>query len=269
MALRRLRAYTRLLPVEPSEHNCFSETVPAARNSPSNGPENTAPPLLEPDFQIPLRAGALGRLTSLLSQRVVLSCREREGLNPSYHRSEQTPRQMALRQHQPIIAGMFHQAPSALHQSLLEARQGPVPDPLRQYQPSPQVPPFVVKPYHSSTRKRQVRHHEPDSRVQLSQMMLYLRHHPSGRLPSGCLVQKTLVLRFLCERPCRYTSYYPLRVLVSAGDEVNPQNLPQKGRPFIMRGTYLFRKELQELHLGRNIVAARRPDDSPPILMLS
>ena len=30
-------------------------------------------------------------------------------------------------------------------------------------------------------------------------MMLYLRHHPSGRLPSGCLVQKSLVFdqRFL------------------------------------------------------------------------
>ena len=61
------------------------------------------------------------------------------------------------------------------------------------FDPLLRCPPFVVKPYHSSTRKRQVRHHEPDSRVQLSQMMLYLHHHPSGRLPSGCLVQKTLV----------------------------------------------------------------------------
>ena len=101
LALRRLRGYIRLPPVEPSKHNFFSETVPAARNSSSHGPENTAAPLLEPDFQIPLPAGALLGLTFLLSQRVVLSCREREGLNPSCHRSEQPPRQMAFCQEQP------------------------------------------------------------------------------------------------------------------------------------------------------------------------
>ena len=134
---------------------------------------------------------------------------------------------------------MLNQASSGCDQSLLQARQGPVPDSLRPCQPPPKVaqvigddgqpqpdlvrpepvtteprhlhcllsffdpllrcPPFVVKPYHRLTRKRQVRHNEPDSRVQLSQMMLYLRHHPSGRLPSGCLVQQSLVFdqRFL------------------------------------------------------------------------
>ena len=83
------------------------------------------------------------------------------------------------------------------------------------FDPLLRCPPFVVKPYHRLTRKRQVRHNEPDSRVQLSQMMLYLRHHPSSRLPSGCLVQKSLVFdqRFLAgplHRPSQQLLNVPL-----------------------------------------------------------
>ena len=43
--------------------------------------------------------------------------------NPPYHDPEQTPRQMTLRQEQPIIAGMFNQPPARLHQPLLQAGQ--------------------------------------------------------------------------------------------------------------------------------------------------
>jgi len=35
---------------------------------------------------------------------------------------------------------------------------------------------------------------EPHTRIQLSLMMLYLRHHPSGRLPTSRLVYKALAL---------------------------------------------------------------------------
>src|ERR1035437_4853056 len=127
---------------------------------------------------------------------------------------------------------MFHQPSARLHQSLLQARQRPVANPLRKYQSPPEVAqvigdhaqpqphlvgpepvttqpchlhrllafldpllgsaPLVIESHHRSTRKRQVRHNEPHSREQLSRMMLHLCHHPPGRLPTLGLVEKPL-----------------------------------------------------------------------------
>ena len=42
---------------------------------------------------------------------------------PPHHTPIQPPRQMALRQHQPVVAGMFHQPSARLHQSLLQTLQ--------------------------------------------------------------------------------------------------------------------------------------------------
>src|ERR1039457_5250957 len=55
------------------------------------------------------------------------------------HTAKQPPRQMALRQQEPVVAGMFHQPSSGLHQPLLQAGQRPVLDPLGQPQPPPQI----------------------------------------------------------------------------------------------------------------------------------
>ena len=43
----------------------------------------------------------------------------------------------------PAVAGMLHQPPPGLHQSLLQARQRPILNPLRQCQPPPQIPQVV------------------------------------------------------------------------------------------------------------------------------
>ncbi len=89
--------------------------------------------------------------TSLWSPCVALPCRERERLNPPHH-PEQPSGQMALRQEEPVAARMFYQPTACLHQPLLQTRQGPVPDPLWQCQPSPEIPQVVCnhaqpKPY--------------------------------------------------------------------------------------------------------------------------
>ncbi len=50
---------------------------------------------------------------------------------------------MALGQQQPVVAGVLHQSAARLHQPLLQASQGSVPNPLRQHQTPPQVPQIV------------------------------------------------------------------------------------------------------------------------------
>src|SRR2546422_9061272 len=51
---------------------------------------------------------------------------------------------------------------------------------------------------------------------------------------------------------CRYTSYFPFRVLLSVGDEVSAQNLLQKGRPSIITaGEQLLRFEARCSSRGR------------------
>ena len=55
------------------------------------------------------------------------------------HATEEPPRQVTLRQQQPIVAGMFNQTASGFHQPLLQAGQRPPVDACRQHQPPPQV----------------------------------------------------------------------------------------------------------------------------------
>ena len=50
---------------------------------------------------------------------------------------------MALCQKQPVVPRVFHQAPARLDEALLETGQRPGVDPLRQYQPPPEVPQVV------------------------------------------------------------------------------------------------------------------------------
>src|ERR1035437_9607913 len=162
-----------------------------------------------------------------------LSRRKRQPGDPPEHVAKQPFRQMALRQQQPIIAGMFHQPSSRLHQPLLQTRQRPVLDSLGQRQPPPQIPqvvgqqaqrqphlvraetmareashlygllalldpllcrtPLVVKPHYRPARGFQVGHDESDSREQLPGMKLHFRHHTPRRLPTGRLIEKALV----------------------------------------------------------------------------
>ncbi len=82
--------------------------------------------------------------TCSLARRRTLSGWHWQSLNPPHHACEEPPRQMILCQEQPIIAGMFHQAPARLHQPLLKARHRPVASSLRQHEPPPQVPQVVV-----------------------------------------------------------------------------------------------------------------------------
>src|ERR1039458_10117815 len=59
-----------------------------------------------------------------------LSRRKRQIGYPPEHIAKQPFRQMALRQQEPVVAGMFHQPSARLHQSLLQARERPVLDSL-------------------------------------------------------------------------------------------------------------------------------------------
>lgn len=69
--------------------------------------------------------------------------RQRQCLDPSQHGPQQTPREVAFRQQQPIVAGMLDQPPTRLHQPLLQAGQRPVVDFPCQDQPPAQVPQIV------------------------------------------------------------------------------------------------------------------------------
>src|SRR5713226_2366176 len=54
-------------------------------------------------------------------------------------------------------------------------------------------PSLVIKPHHVAAGCFQVGYDESDPREQLARMMLDLRHHPPGRLPTRRLVEKPLV----------------------------------------------------------------------------
>jgi len=60
------------------------------------------------------------------------SCWRRQRLDPARHASEQPARQMALRQHQPVVPGILDQPAAGPHQPLLQTRRRPVVAPLRQ-----------------------------------------------------------------------------------------------------------------------------------------
>src|ERR1035437_7145241 len=157
----------------------------------------------------------------------------RERRNPSQHTPKQPPREVTLRQQQPVISGVLDQSSTRFHQPLLQARQRPVLDSLRQHQPPPQVhkvvgqhaqpesyligpemmaaqprhlhrllaffdpllrrASLVVETDHSPTVHPQIGHDESDSGEQLPKVELHLRHHPPRRLPTRRLIEKALV----------------------------------------------------------------------------
>src|SRR5229473_4697958 len=72
---------------------------------------------------------------------------------------------MAFRQEQPIAPGVLDQASACFHQPLLQARERPVVDSLRQHQPPPQVPQVVGQ------------HAQPDSYLIGPEMMAAQPRH--------------------------------------------------------------------------------------------
>jgi hypothetical protein len=59
--------------------------------------------------------------------------------DPLEHRPEQPPRQMALRQQEPVVAGVLDQPPTRLDEALLETGERPRIDPRWQDEPPPQI----------------------------------------------------------------------------------------------------------------------------------
>ena len=74
--------------------------------------------------QTPLRP--LLTLDRFPQPRPQLSRRKRQHRDPPHHTPKEPPRQMALRQQKPVVAGMLHQPSTRLHQPLLQAGQRPV-----------------------------------------------------------------------------------------------------------------------------------------------
>ena len=84
--------------------------------------------------------------------------------HPPQHACEQAPRQMTLRQEQPVVASMLYQPAAGLHQPLLQAGQRPRFESLRHHQPPPQVvqavcdhaqpQPHLVRPESVATQPR-------------------------------------------------------------------------------------------------------------------
>jgi hypothetical protein len=66
--------------------------------------------------------------------------------NPPHHVCKEPPRQMTLRQKQPIIS-MLHQPTARLHQPLVQAGQGPIVDPFGQHRPPPQIAQVIGGPH--------------------------------------------------------------------------------------------------------------------------
>jgi len=64
---------------------------------------------------------------------------------PPHHRPEKPPRQVTLRQQQPVVACVLEQPAARLHQSLLQAGQRPVADPQRQHR-AQRAPPATGSP---------------------------------------------------------------------------------------------------------------------------
>jgi hypothetical protein len=75
------------------------------------------PSSLVKHFSVPGGCGSISRLP-----QPRLSRRNGQAGYPVEHPAKQPSPHMTLRQEQPIIAGMFHQPPAGLHQSLLQAR---------------------------------------------------------------------------------------------------------------------------------------------------
>src|SRR5712692_3287180 len=142
-------------------------------------------------------------------------------------------REMPFGQEQPMIASVFGQPSAGLDQTLLQTRQRPVPNLIRQRQSSPKIPqvigdhaqpqthfissetmarktgptdrqltfldPFlrrpslVIEPHDRPAGKLQVGDDEAHTGKQLPGMKLHLGHYPTRRPPTARLVEKTLV----------------------------------------------------------------------------
>src|SRR4029077_14320285 len=70
---------------------------------------------------------------------------------------------------------------------------GPMRRPLAFLDPLLGCAPLVVEPHYRPARQAQIRDDEADSREQLPEVELHLRHHPSRRFPTSRLVEKALV----------------------------------------------------------------------------
>src|SRR5664279_2069325 len=70
-------------------------------------------PVLSDTSPSPRDSGSISRPQPQLSRR------KRQHGDPPHHAPKEPPRQMALRQQKPVVAGMFHQPSAGLHQSLL------------------------------------------------------------------------------------------------------------------------------------------------------
>jgi hypothetical protein len=73
----------------------------------------------------------------------LLAGRDRQRPDPPEHRPEQASGQMTLRQQQPVVPRVFHQAPAGLDEAQLHTGQRPAVDALRQHQSSTQIPKVV------------------------------------------------------------------------------------------------------------------------------
>ena len=90
-------------------------SAPGARKLPSGADllRHLKPP---PPLSIPCGSPARPRLSHRQCQR----------LDAPHHGHEKPPREVTLRQQEPVIARVLHQPSARLHQSLLQARQRPV-----------------------------------------------------------------------------------------------------------------------------------------------
>ena len=120
-----------------SRHGPYGSLLPP----PSASAPKTAPP--GGDFLRHFSPSATSFNQVCFPLRPRLPRRERQCSGPPHHCPEEPPRQMTLRQQQPVVASMLNQPTSGLHQALLHAGQRPVVKPLGQRQPPPQVPEVV------------------------------------------------------------------------------------------------------------------------------
>ena len=80
------------------------------------------------------------------ARRTSSACRHRQGPDPLQHRPDQAPRQVTLRQEQPVVARVFHEPRGRLDEALLETGQRPRVDPMREHEPPQKMPKVVDEP---------------------------------------------------------------------------------------------------------------------------
>ena len=125
---------TPVLPPSKGIHPAFlrpEPSPPPPKNPfvPSRRPSKLATTHPQPIFRTPLPPLALAAPLAVV--KALLSRWHRQCRKPPHDRPEQPPCQVPFRQQQPIVPRMFHEAATRLHQSLLQARQRPGPNPPR------------------------------------------------------------------------------------------------------------------------------------------